>query len=62
MQYQGYTHNSAALDFDSFVFEAGYLDDEEDISGEATASNTMMHNDRELWKLIIVDLFAHFCW
>ena len=37
MQYQGYTHNSAALDFDSFVFEAGYLDDEEDISGESTA-------------------------
>jgi hypothetical protein len=60
MQYQGYTHNSVALDFDSFVFEAGYLDDEEDISGEATASNTMMHYDRELWKLIIVDLFAHF--
>ncbi len=36
MHAQPYSHNSASLDFDSFVFEAGYLDDEEDISGKAT--------------------------
>jgi len=34
MHVQPYIHNSASLDFDSFVFEAGYLDDEEDISGK----------------------------
>ena len=35
MQYPQYAHNSASLDFDSFVFDEGYLDDEEDLSSSA---------------------------